>query len=120
MVVKLEFPIKFSLKVAKSISDVAWNSFNTFLSYKCDWYGKTYQQIGRFEPSSKMCNVCGSIKSDLTLKDRSWTCQSCKTLHDRDINASINIKKFGYIRFQGTGIESKQSLSERLPVRAER
>jgi transposase len=44
----------------------------------------------------------------------------CKTLHDRDENASINIKKFGYIRFQGTGIEEKQSLSERLPSRAER
>ena len=107
-------------KLAKSISDCSWDRFMTFLKYKSDWYGKTYQQIGRFEPSSKMCSVCGFIKSDLTLKDRSWKCDDCNTEHDRDINASINIKKFGYIRFQGSGIEEKQSLSERLGVSPER
>lgn len=107
-------------KLAKSISDVAWNRFNSFLEYKCDWYGKTYSQIGRFDASSKICNVCGFTNHALTLKDRSWICPSCKVEHDRDENASINIKKFGYIRFLGTGIESKQSPSERLSVSSER
>lgn len=106
-------------KLAKSISDVAWSSFNTLISYKCDWYGKTYQQIGRFEPSSKICNVCGFVKHDLTLKDRSWNCMECNTIHDRDINASINIKKLGYFRSLGTRNEVKQSLSERLDVSSE-
>ena len=51
-------------------------------------------KIGQFEPSSKICNVCGYHNSTLTLKDREWLCPYCKTNHDRDINAAINIKKF--------------------------
>ncbi len=106
--------------LAKSIADVSWSMYSSFLQYKCDWYGKTFQQIGRYEPSSKLCNICGIINYSLTLKDRRWICPNCHTEHDRDINAAINIKKFGYIRFQGTGIELKQSLSERFDIGQER
>ena len=52
-------------------------------------------RIGRFEPSSKMCSKCGKIKSDLTLKDRTWICEECGSQHDRDINAAKNILDFG-------------------------
>ena len=45
----------------------------------------------RFEPSSKICHKCGHVKENLTLKDRSWKCESCQTLHDRDENASMYI-----------------------------
>ncbi|MDM7919288.1 MAG: RNA-guided endonuclease TnpB family protein, partial [Methanosarcina sp.] len=83
--------------LAQSISDAAWSSFVTKLEYKAEWFGKTILRIGQFEPSSKVCNVCGYHKSDLTLKDREWTCPDCKTKHDRDINAAINIKKFALI-----------------------
>ena len=64
------------------------------LKYKAEWQGKNIIQIGRFEPSSKTCNVCGTITKDLTLKDRDWTCTKCNTVHDRDVNAAINIKNF--------------------------
>lgn len=80
--------------LAQAISDSAWSSFVTKLEYKAEWTGKTILRIGTFEPSSKICNVCGYYKKDLTLKDRLWICPDCKTLHDRDINAAINIKKF--------------------------
>ena len=80
--------------LAQSISDTSWSSFVTKLEYKAEWFGKTILKIGMFEPSSKICNVCGYYKSDLTLKDREWQCPDCKTKHDRDINAAINIKKF--------------------------
>lgn len=78
----------------KSIQDVGWGMFVDMLKYKAEWQGKNILQIGRFEPSSKTCNVCGNINKDLTLKDREWKCNKCGTIHDRDINAAINIKNF--------------------------
>jgi len=83
--------------LARVISDVSWAKFITMLQYKSEWYGKNLVQIGRFEPSSKMCSCCGTINRDLTLKNRFWTCEGCKAEHDRDVNAAINIKKFGLI-----------------------
>jgi putative transposase len=80
--------------MARQIADVGWNSFTNILKYKCDWYGKNFVQIGRFEPSSKLCS-CGYINQTLTLKDREWTCPSCNVIHDRDILAANNIKKLG-------------------------
>lgn len=79
--------------LARSISDVGWSELFRQLEYKCTQYGKTLLKIGQFEPSSKLCSVCGSINRDLTLQDREWTCPECSTRHDRDINAAINIKK---------------------------
>lgn len=81
-------------KLAKHIADASWGSFETMLKYKADWEGKNVLQIGRFEPSSKMCS-CGVINNELTLSDREWTCGVCNTTHDRDILAATNIKRFG-------------------------
>jgi len=80
--------------LAQSISDASWSTFFTMLEYKCRKYGKTFLKIGRFVPSSKICNRCGYINRDLKLSDREWICPDCGTYHDRDINAAINIKKF--------------------------
>jgi putative transposase len=60
--------------LAQSISDVSWSAFFTMLEYKCQMHGKTLSKIGRFEPSSKVCNCCGYIKQDLVLADREWIC----------------------------------------------
>jgi len=78
----------------KSIHDASWGMFVDMLKYKAEWQGKNILEIDRFEPSSKCCNVCGTINKELTLKNRVWTCNNCNTVHDRDINAAINIKKF--------------------------
>ena len=80
--------------LARSISDVSWSKFIEYLKYKSEWYGKNLLFIGRFEPSSKMCS-CGIVNKNLTLSDRIWTCDSCNAIHDRDILASQNIKRFG-------------------------
>lgn len=80
--------------LAQAISDASWSRFVTMLEYKAEWYGTNILRIGRFEPSSKTCSNCGSINKELTLKDREWTCVGCGAVHDRDVNAAINIKNF--------------------------
>ncbi|ADE37291.1 IS200/IS605 family element RNA-guided endonuclease TnpB [Methanohalophilus mahii] len=80
--------------LAQHISDASWSSFVTKLEYKAEWYGKTILRIGQFEPSTKICNVCGYHNKNITLADRKWQCHDCGTSHDRDVNAAVNIKKF--------------------------
>jgi hypothetical protein len=60
--------------LAQSIGDVSWSMFFNQLEYKADWYGKTLLKIGQFEPSTKICNICGFHNKELTLKDRDWRC----------------------------------------------
>ena len=93
-------------KLAQNISDVGWGRFQTYLSYKAERKAKHLFVIGRFEPTSKKCHVCGYIKKDLTLSDREWLCPGCQTKHDRDINAAINIKLIGLIDI---GMEQPES-----------
>ena len=80
--------------LAQAISDVSWSTFVSMLEYKADWYGKNILRIGQFSPSSLTCSNCGAINKELQLKDREWTCSSCNTLLDRDVNAACNIKSF--------------------------
>ncbi len=80
-------------KLSKAISDASWSTFITMLVYKSEWKGKNLVKIGRFESSSKTCNSCGYINHELKLSDRTWVCAGCGVVHDRDINAAINIKK---------------------------
>jgi putative transposase len=83
-------------KLSKHISDVSWSKFIELLTYKAQWNDKKIIKIDRFFPSSKTCNCCGYINQNLKLDMREWTCPSCKTKLDRDLNASINILKEGY------------------------
>lgn len=92
--------------LAQAFSDVSLGAFYTMLEYKANWNNKKIVKIDRFFPSSKTCNICNYINQGLTLKDREWTCKSCNTLHDRDFNASINIKKQGLKILSGSGIDS--------------
>ena len=79
--------------LARSINDVSWGSFNRILEYKARWQGKNILRLDRFQPSTKICS-CGAINEKLTLRDRVWTCQKCKTEHDRDILAARNILRY--------------------------
>ena len=78
--------------LSKAITDASWSEFLRMLQYKCNWYGINFIKVNRFAPTSKTCSVCGHVNQELQLKDRTWTCIKCKTKHDRDVNASVNIK----------------------------
>lgn len=116
-------------KLALSISDASWSEFVSMLQYKAEWYGRQIVFINRFYPSSKICSECGWINQGLKLEDREWICPKCKTNHNRDFNAAINIHKIGMNWFSeevisnkenktGSGIESvyKQKPQEASPL----
>ena len=52
-------------------------------------------EVDRFFPSTKLCNCCKFKNDSLALSDRQWTCPECGTHHDRDENASKNIREEG-------------------------
>ncbi|NEN91270.1 MAG: IS200/IS605 family element transposase accessory protein TnpB [Okeania sp. SIO3H1] len=78
-------------KLAKAISDLGWREFRTLTEAKCEKYGRGFGTISRWEPTSQKCSNCGFKGGKKDLNVREWTCLNCGTLHDRDINAAINI-----------------------------
>jgi putative transposase len=75
------------------------------LKYKGEQEGKVYLEVDRFFPSSKTCHVCLNRVDSLVLEIRNWQCPKCKSKHDRDINAAINIRDEGLriLKTSGTG-----------------
>jgi putative transposase len=84
-----------SHNLAKSISDAGWGMFQTMLKYKAEQEGKIYIEIGRFFPSSHLCNVTLLPLPKMDLSVRSFLCPHCQIHHDRDVNGAINIKNEG-------------------------
>lgn len=82
-------------RLAKAIGDVSWSEFVRMLAYKAEWYDKQIVKISRWYPSSQICSRCGAQSGKKPLHIREWTCESCGTHHDRDVNASINILQEG-------------------------
>lgn len=80
--------------LARAISDASWSELRRQLEYKADWYGRTVIAIDRFYPSSKTCSACSRIVESMPLDVREWTCP-CGTVHDRDVNAALNIRAAG-------------------------
>jgi putative transposase len=89
--------------LAYSVADAGIGMFLETLEYLCKWNGIKYVEIGRFEPSSKLCHECGYKYKELKLNEREWTCPVCGHHHDRDFNAALNIKDIGL----GLKIESR-------------
>ena len=65
------------------------------LKYKCDWNDVCFVQVDRYYPSSQLCHNCGYQHHDLGIGVGEWVCPECKTFHDRDINAALNIRDEG-------------------------
>jgi putative transposase len=102
--------------LAKSISDCGWSSFVGMLDYKCERSGKILVKVDRFFPSSKTCSNCYHRVPSLPLDVRQWTCSSCGTSHDRDVNAALNIKAEG-LRILSLGTSETADGGEVRPTR---
>ena len=88
--------MKRNHRLSKSITDASWGKFVSMLTYKAEWNDKKVVKVDRFFPSSQTCNVCGYVsKQTKDLSVREWECPHCHTHHDRDVNAAINILRFG-------------------------
>ena len=81
--------------LAKSVQEASFRTTRTMFEYKTKWNGKTLIVADRWFASSRLCCVCGTKNTELKLSDREWICPVCKTKHDRDINAAINLKQYG-------------------------
>ena len=81
-------------KLAKAISDCGWHQFTQMLEYKARWYARAFIKVAPHYTSQDY-SVCHNRNSQLTLKNRDWTCSSCGVTHDRDVNAAVNIKTKG-------------------------
>ncbi|MEU6725221.1 transposase [Nonomuraea wenchangensis] len=80
--------------LAKSVHDAGWSQFVGMLAYKAARHGRLFVRIDRWVPSSRMCSACGTVTGSMPLDVRTWTCP-CGAVHDRDVNAAINILAAG-------------------------
>lgn len=82
-------------RLAKAVSDASFGEFRRQLEYKTARTGATLHVINRWYPSSKTCSACGAVKAKLPLSERTYRCDGCGLVMDRDLNAAINIKVTG-------------------------
>ena len=94
-------------KLSRAIHEVAWSTLTNMISYKANWSGRVYHRINRWTPTSKTCSCCGHKLDRLDLGTREWTCPSCGSTHDRDVNAAINILQVGQIDCYEEPIQSQ-------------
>jgi putative transposase len=99
--------------LARVISDCGWGEFRRQLEYKCERAGRELAVIDRWYPSSKTCSACGYLLAELSLSTRHWTCPSCGSRHDRDINAAKNILAAG-LAVSACGADVRHSGSSRV------
>jgi len=90
-------------KLSRAISDAGWHEFRRQLEYKSKIFGTKLVVVGRFEPTSKACSNCGCLKESLQLSDRTYHCEHCGFVIDRDLNAAKNLHTLGLREIEACG-----------------
>lgn len=78
--------------VAQAVSDSNFGEIRRQLQYKSASHGTHLVVINRFYPSSKTCSGCGYVKPELSLSERTYVCEDCGMVLDRDLNAALNVR----------------------------
>ncbi|WP_454853469.1 RNA-guided endonuclease InsQ/TnpB family protein [Promicromonospora soli] len=78
-------------RLARAVGDAAWGELARQITYKQAWRGGRVLVADRWFASSKTCSSCGTLRKDLTLKERTFECHSCGHVMDRDLNAAANL-----------------------------
>lgn len=78
-------------RLARRIADAGWGELRRQLAYKTSWAGGVLVQADVFFPSSKTCSGCGYVKANLPLSERTYRCERCGLVMDRDLNAARNL-----------------------------
>ena len=80
--------------LAEKIAEQKFYEFKRQMKYKCEFNKIEFFEADRWYPSSKACSCCKNIKKDLKLSDRTYICNECGLVIDRDKNASINLGNY--------------------------
>ncbi|WP_153016304.1 RNA-guided endonuclease InsQ/TnpB family protein, partial [Clostridium tepidiprofundi] len=80
--------------LSKAIAQQGLYEFKRQLKYKCEFYGIKFVEADKWYPSSKICSECGHKKTKLSLSERTYICEKCGLVIDRDFNASINLSRY--------------------------
>ena len=80
--------------LSKAIAQQGLYEFKRQLQYKCEFYGIKFIEADKWYPSSKTCSECGHVKPKLSLFERTYICEECGCVIDRDYNASINLSRY--------------------------
>ena len=76
--------------LARRVAQVSWGQMKSLLSYKTE-----VKLVDRWYPSSKTCSCCGAIKP-MPLNIRTYECDSCGLVLERDLNAAINLRNITF------------------------
>lgn len=112
-------------RLAKAVSDASFGEFRRQLEYKTARTGATLHVIDRWFSSSKTCSKCGRVKAKLSLAERTYRCDGCGLVMDRDLNAAVNILVAGSApetqnAHGGTGRRSNQhGCATQVPLKCE-
>lgn len=79
-------------KLSRSIADMGFHEFRRQLEYKAKLHGSQVVIADRWFASSKICSHCRYRLPSLSLSERTWQCPACKTVHDRELNAAVNLE----------------------------
>jgi putative transposase len=104
-------------RLARAVGDQGFGMLRRMLAYKTAWRGGRLVTADRFYPSSKKCPGCGAVKARLPLSERTYRCEHCGLVEDRDINAARNL-----LSLAASGAESLNARSggKTRPGRARR